>query len=153
LTTSFLPKLTPLQKSVFKRLDTWGEKSSHKFIWVDVLSLPVYSNYALSTEGACHRTQVAVRTQTLGEEAWDRFVAGEEIGDEQDQARADHFMESMVLQVYHKETVEVLARFERTADALPSGPRPMLTQRWKQIHTITYDAVKNGISVPVDGYA
>lgn len=106
----------------------------------------MYRNYTLSSEGVCHRTQVAVRSQTLKIAVWNKFVAGRDVKDDQDESKADLFIVSRILQVYYETAEKALRDLENTGDLLPSAPRGTLMRRWEQIKELIREAFRGGIN-------
>lgn len=99
-------------------------------------------NYTLSAEGLCHRTQVAVRTQTLNLRNWKRYVAGLEVTDPDDEAKADAFILSRILKVYQAEAEHALACLEEVE--IEQRQRSILVRRWAQIRELVAQVMRNG---------
>ena len=97
-----------------------------------------YTLYPLS-KGYCHRTAVAVRTQTLSTEDWNLFFLGEtpSIGEVRDEELANEYIAKQVLRPYLKEAERTLWYFESEAMRVRVGVErtvwEMLKRRWIQI--------------------
>ncbi|KAL9126595.1 MAG: hypothetical protein Q9217_004387 [Psora testacea] len=103
-------------------------------------------HYTLSDEGVCHRTQVAVRTQTLDSRKWEEYVAGYIVGDEHDDAEADAFVATRIMRVYYEEAKAASLELDKAGDILPFKQRETLLMRWKQIKLLIQKAFTNGIN-------
>ncbi|KAL8772042.1 MAG: hypothetical protein Q9209_002708 [Squamulea sp. 1 TL-2023] len=97
------------------------------------------SNYSLSSDGVCHRTQVAIRAQFLSVDLWLEFIAGRnsnEVGAEQD---AQALITGQVLEPYFQEAENALEWLRNPSGAwteLSYGPRKVLIRRWNQIRVL-----------------
>ncbi|SLM38471.1 SET domain [Lasallia pustulata] len=105
-------------------------------------------NYTLSREGVCYRTQVAVRTQTLGNKDWRKFIEGKEneMEEMRDESKADYFIAVRVLDGYADEATKALAGFAKYGSAFPEYPRSTLKKRWMQIAELVKEAYDNSIN-------
>ena len=113
-----------------------------------------WGNYNLnSSEGVCHRTQVAVRALTTNVARFKQFVAGKEVEKDRgrEERKADVFVVREILQVYF-ETAEgaIMCLEEEEGDGggslLPTDCRATLIKRWKQIKRLIQDAFVNAIN-------
>lgn len=100
----------------------------------------------LGSDGICHRTQVAVRTQTLSLAAWTDFVAGREDDDDEAKTRTAMYIAFNILQVYNEETEEALRDLKGTGLEMSRRPRRTIVQRWEQIKRLIDDALNNAIT-------
>ena len=112
--------------------------------------LTAHRYYTLSRDGVCHRTQVAVRTQTLSNRDWKKFVEGKEaeMDEERDESKANAYVCQNILDAYYSEATNALECFEEEEFrdyALPKTISTTLTQRWTQIRSMIRDALKNDI--------
>ena len=113
-----------------------------------------WGNYNLnSSEGVCHRTQVAVRAVTTNVARFKQFVAGKEIDKDRDreERKADLFIVREILQVYFETAEGAIKCLEEEEGAgggslLPTNCRATLIKRWKQIKRLIQDAFVNGIN-------
>ncbi|MCJ1248619.1 hypothetical protein MMC30_005837 [Trapelia coarctata] len=108
--------------------------------------------HSLSREGVCHRTQVAVRTQTLNRRDWGHYVQGratsiEEVDDEK---KADAWICRQILMTYHNDAIHALKLFRDSCVRRPAGVtdpiRSVLQTRWMQIETMIRNAFNNSIN-------
>ena len=108
----------------------------------------------LARDGVCWRTQVAIRTQTLEIEDWQKFVKGRpiSIGDEDDQCNVDVFLATHVLLPYFQEADQT-EKYLISADArtleLPEVFTKLALKRWSQIKSLLRTAVQSSIVEPV----
>ena len=103
------------------------------------------SHYTLSVEGVCHRTQVAVRTQTLDTSRWESFVAGHIFENEQDDSKTDWLIAMRILQVYFEEAEGAIVGLQKVEHILPPVQRQTLLKRWGEIKVLIQQAFTNGI--------
>ena len=106
----------------------------------DLISI---SKYALTSDGVCHRTQVAIRGLILNDKDFRKFVHGEEGIEERDEAQANEFIASKILQVYDREAKETLQALERVDDVGIEVQKWTLMKRWAQIRNIIQRARGN----------
>ena len=108
-------------------------------------------NYHLiPIQGPCHRTAVAVRTQTLNFRNWKRYVAGLSVDDLEDEVKADKFLVERILQVYLGEAQHALGCLRKVGDEqgeiggrheeIRRGMRDVLVRRWGQIRGMVEEA-------------
>ncbi|MCJ1469926.1 hypothetical protein MMC07_008570 [Pseudocyphellaria aurata] len=99
-------------------------------------------DYTLGREGVCHRTQVAIRTETLGIPEWTKFIEGQDVVNMCDERKADSYIVSRILDVYFSEAANALNYLETTTE-LQAGPQKMLVKRWSQIKSLITDAFRH----------
>ncbi|KAL9609967.1 MAG: hypothetical protein Q9167_005295 [Letrouitia subvulpina] len=90
-------------------------------------------NYVLAEQGPCHRTQVALRTITLSDDNWHRFLNGIEPDDLQDEVKANEFIERHVIEPFLAEVRIAISILERRDEQCSTAPRKILLSRWRQI--------------------
>lgn len=92
-----------------------------------------YKKYVLDREGACYRTQVALRAMVVPERRWLRFIAGSDDG-EADQQKVDELLKKLLgtLKADSLEKVEMLEGLKKEGKE-DSGQIDCLIKRWKQI--------------------
>ena len=73
-------------------------------------------------------------------------MAGLEVDDPDDKAKADTFILTQILDVYYVEAEHVLACLGDVADEVGQGPREVLVKRWAQIRVLITEAARNGIN-------
>lgn len=123
---------------------TWGKSSTLCIRPPNPKLIPV-RNYILGSDGVCHRTQVAVRTQTMDLPSWTDFVAGHQKDDGKAEIRTEKFITSQILQVYHEEAEKALYRLKRMEHTKLLRQRQVIIRRWEQIQRLIRDAFeKNG---------
>ena len=108
----------------------------------------------LAPDGPCWRTQVAIRTQTLGFKDWQKFVDGLPISidDEMDQRDADAFLASHALLPYFREADQAekyLISIDAGTLRLPEVFVEMALKRWRQIKNLLRTAVQSSLVEPV----
>ncbi|MCJ1427429.1 hypothetical protein MMC29_005332 [Sticta canariensis] len=96
-------------------------------------------DYTLTRDGVCHRTQVAIRTQTLGIPEWEMFVEGRDGADVGVERRTDAYIATQIIDVYYSEAENALDCLETKTELHP-GPRKILVKRWSQIKHLIMDA-------------
>lgn len=72
-------------------------------------------------------------------------MAGLEVDDPSDEDKADAFMMSRILEVYHAEAEHALACLTEVRNGIEQGHREVLRQRWTQIRELIIEAVRNEI--------
>lgn len=107
------------------------------------------SNYTLTSDGVCHRTQVAIRGLILDDKDFRRFVHGQENFDERDEAQANEFIATKVLQVYNWEAEEALQALKRVDDIGIQVQKGIMMKRWVQIRNMIQRAHRNYASLPI----
>ena len=134
------------QKSRRQKLDRFG------YLGYDILSLSQVvddlisiSKYALTSDGVCHRTHVAIQGLILNDKDFRRFVHGQEGIKECDEAQANEFIATKILQVYHWETEEALQALERVDDIEIQVQKRTVMKRWAQIRNMIQRAHGNGV--------
>lgn len=132
-----------LERAGYLGFDPLVEKSSL------ARSYKACRNYTLSREGVCYRTHVAVRTQTLGNKDWRKFVQGKEneMEEEKDESKADGYITVRILNGYADEARKALAGLAKYGTSFPEYPRSTLTKRWTQIEELVKGAYDNSINV------
>lgn len=110
-----------------------------------------WGNYAVSSDGVCHRTQVAVRALTTNVARFKQFVAGREIDKEREDSKADTWIVGQILQVYYETAKTAIKHLEPEEndddrESLPEAVRATLLKRWKQIKRLIQEAFVNGIN-------
>ena len=118
-------------------------------------------NYTLypAPRGPCHRTAVAIRTQTLSADDWDLFVLGEapSIGEARDERLANEYIVEHVLSPYLEEVERALQKFEDDGMRIGLGvSKPvwlMLRRRWRQVKLMLEGALDHLGNVDQDGMA
>lgn len=93
-------------------------------------------------DGVCHRTQVAIRALLLDNKDFTKFVNGQEACDERDEARADEFIASKILEIYTWEAEQAIQALERLDDEETQSQKRVLTKRWRQIMDMVHRAEK-----------
>ncbi|CAF9931011.1 MAG: hypothetical protein HETSPECPRED_007771 [Heterodermia speciosa] len=106
-------------------------------------------NYTLTSDGVCHRTQVAIRGLILDDKDFRRFVHGQENFDERDEAQANEFIATKVLQVYNWEAEEALQALKRVDDIGIQVQKGIMMKRWVQIRNMIQRAHRNYASLPI----
>ncbi|KAL9120407.1 MAG: hypothetical protein Q9187_003030 [Circinaria calcarea] len=127
--------LSKLHHSTLKRLENAG----------------YLGNYTLSCEGLCHRTQVAVRTMTIGKRDWQLFVEGreEEMEAERDEFKADSWVCYKLLdecKVEAEYSLEMLEDERMKDPDFTEAMQATLIKRWTQIKRLIFEAFRNGIN-------
>ena len=107
-------------------------------------SLMQEREYFLGVEGPCYRTQVAIRTQTLGLRRWQRFVhLCEAPGDDNsNDKKASDFLIHKILIPYFEAAIissEHLSKYDSSAQEIPDGMLRFALQRWRQIKIFLED--------------
>lgn len=92
-----------------------------------------HRNYVLAEQGPCHRTQVALRTMTLSDEDWHKFLNGLEPDDLQDEVKADAFIKRHVIEPFLAEVGIAISILERRNEQFSTAPGKSLLSRWRQI--------------------
>ena len=92
-------------------------------------------------DGVCHRTQVAIRALLLDNKDFTKFVNGQEASDERNEARADEFIASKILEIYTWEAEQAIQALERLDEETQSQKR-ILRKRWRQIVDMVHRAEK-----------
>lgn len=87
----------------------------------------------LAEQGPCHRTQVALRTITLNDDDWHKFLNGIEPDDPQDEVKADAFIERHVIEPFLTEVRTAISILERRNEQFSTAPGKILLGRWRQI--------------------
>lgn len=88
--------------------------------------------YVLDREGACYRTQVALRAMVVPERRWLRFIAGSDDGDA-DQEKVDELL-SMLLGRLKADALDKIEKLEDLKkEGKDSGQIDCLIRRWRQI--------------------
>jgi len=124
-------------------------KSRHE---VRYPSITFLRGYSLNSEGVCHRTQVAIRTQTLNCRDWEHYVQGRDTLMEavDHERKADAWICRQILMPYHNDVVQALKCFQEDNFGRPTGVtdpmRSVLRHRWIQIEMIIRHAFSNGIN-------
>ena len=96
-------------------------------------------NYNLDKDGFCHRTEVAIRTQTLKGLDWQRFVDGVNASHAKDEENVCAFITKWILRPCYCEIQETIERV-RKMDNLPLKAQTLLLQRWAQIKLLLLEA-------------
>ena len=102
----------------------------------------------MDSNGVCHRTQVAVRSQTLSDRDWRKFVEGDELimAECQNEAKADSFILEKLLLPYHSAAKQALTLIDMM-QTLPSGHPPLalrtVRRRWMQIKSMVEGLLKD----------
>lgn len=134
------------QKSRRQKLDRFGylgyEILSIYQIVGDLIST---SKYALTSDGVCHRTQVAIRGLILNDKDFRKFVHGQEGIEAHDEAQANEFIATKVLQVYSWEAEEALKALQRVNNVGMQVQKRTLVKRWVQIRDMIQRAHGNGV--------
>lgn len=104
------------------------------------------SKYALNVDGVCHRTQVAIRALLLDNRDLKKVVDGHEVSDERDEARAEEFIASNILQIYMWEAEQAIQALGRLDDEEIQCQKRVLTQRWRQIMDMIHRAEEMSIA-------
>ncbi|KAL8967319.1 MAG: hypothetical protein Q9183_002976 [Haloplaca sp. 2 TL-2023] len=89
------------------------------------------SDYTLSQDGICYRTEVAIRAQTLARADWERFIEGIDV----ERLEDDDFnalIQSYLLMPFRLKAQNAI-RMLRNPGKVPPGARRSLIMRWKQI--------------------
>ena len=116
----------------------------------------MYRNYTLTSEGVCFRTQVAIRSVTLNNRDWKKFMAGTLDETELSKSQAAAVLQREVLRVYEKEAEEALqhlakekshemvtrAEKREIASKIPRYATEVLLSRWKQILDMIHRAME-----------
>jgi len=89
-----------------------------------------YGNYALDSNGICHRSQVALRLLCLPLKAWKKFVSGGESGDK-DQPKVNKALHD-ALKSYESKIKDVSNHLSTLTNSC-ENQRGILDQRWTQI--------------------
>ena len=104
------------------------------------------SNYALTSDGVCHRTQVAIRGLILNDKDFRKLVHGQEEIEERDEAQANEFIATKILQVYNWEAEEALQALGRMNNVGIQVQKRTLMKRWAQIRDLVQRAHGNIIN-------
>ena len=124
-------------------LAIWGMNIlSFSHIVGDLINI---SKYTLASDGVCHRTQVAIRGLILNDKDFGRFVHGQKGDDERDEAEANEFIATKILQVYNWEAEEALQALEVLDDVGIQVQKRTLVKRWAQIKKMVRRAYGNGV--------
>ncbi|KAG8534258.1 uncharacterized protein KY384_001102 [Bacidia gigantensis] len=107
------------------------------------------ANVGYLGEGVCHRTHVAVRIQTLGQDQWEDYVAGRLLETEQQEIEAETFLVKTILKTYFEEAKNAIRILETSKDYGRSAQWELVFKRWKQIKELIVQAFSNGISEKV----
>ena len=108
----------------------------------------------MSSDGVCHRTHVAVRTQTLSYWDWKRFVDGDEsvADDLVKEAKAASFISERLLVPYHQ-TAMCAKRILDTEEMQNCGLSPStlstIRRRWSQIESLVGVLLGNALKETV----
>ncbi|KAI9733379.1 MAG: hypothetical protein M1834_003463 [Cirrosporium novae-zelandiae] len=95
-------------------------------------------NYVLTKDGACYRTQVAMRLRCRSPSRWKKFIRGEDTGEEEAQVVDGHIR--MLIDIYRLETSDALKKLEKSAKNIPFHMLTMLKKRWEQIQVLLESA-------------
>ncbi len=105
----------------------------------------------LSSDGVCHRTHVAIRTQTLNIPDWKKWVAFENKANRAQEMKAEQYIVRQVLDVCYTEARDTLNFLEKnpseSSNLISEPVRTLLIRRWTQIMEMIRDAFK---SAPCD---
>ncbi|KAI9879918.1 MAG: hypothetical protein M1830_006585 [Pleopsidium flavum] len=111
-------------------------------------------NYTLSSAGVCHRTQVAVRMQTLSPYYWRKYVAGADLPPEvRDESKADALIWGRLIEPYLREVESALERLRGEEGMVPEGVSAVLVRRWEQIGEllrVVAEGLREGRGVRLD---
>lgn len=99
--------------------------------------------YTLSSDGVCHRTQVAVRTYCMDPQRWNKYVDGIFDEDDVDEKSTNREIEKRIFQPYHKEASLVLEHLVKSAE-VSETIKAKLDQRWRQVIEIIQKAQAAG---------
>ena len=97
-------------------------------------------DYSLNGDGVCFRTQVAIQRELLGTCSWRKFIAGENVGDENIRANAHDLLGRTVFLPLEKQIQEVILYMENIGNTIPSGPKDLVSRRWLQMRELLYKA-------------
>ncbi|KAL8823188.1 MAG: hypothetical protein Q9191_006088 [Dirinaria sp. TL-2023a] len=101
-------------------------------------------NYILTAEGVCHRTEVAIRTLTLNNHDWQRYVEGLSVSKEAcDEPRTNTIIETNILSVYHEAVQKTLKALDEIDNESVKLQKETLTRRWLQIE-VTVERARRG---------
>ena len=95
----------------------------------------------MDSNGVCHRTQVAVRCQTLSDRDWRRFVDGDELimAKCPNEAKANSIILEKLLRPYHSAAKQALTLMDMMQSPPSGDPHlalPIVRKRWKQIESM-----------------
>ncbi|KAL9044069.1 MAG: hypothetical protein Q9214_002771, partial [Letrouitia sp. 1 TL-2023] len=76
---------------------------------------------------------VAMRTITLSDDDWHKFLNGIEPDDLQDEVKADAFIERHVIEPFLAEVKIAISILDRRDEQCSTAPRKILLSRWRQI--------------------
>ncbi|KAI4157398.1 MAG: hypothetical protein L6R39_000680 [Caloplaca ligustica] len=93
-------------------------------------------DYAVTRDGVCWRTEVAVHTQTLTDSAWKRFTQGLDVDDDDYERKGEVFIRNNLLEPLRREA-EQRSKQLHNSIVLAVNPRQVLIQRWKQIRALS----------------
>ena len=102
----------------------------------------------MDSHGVCHRTQVAIRSQTLSDRDWRRFVEGDELimAECPNEAKADSIILEKLLLPYHSAAKQALTLIDLMRTP-PSGHLPLVLpivrRRWIQIKSMVEGLLKD----------
>ena len=100
----------------------------------------LHRNCHLTCEGICFRSHVAVRTQTLEESRWSKYLTGEIFESRQEEAKADSFIAQYLLQTKVEQIDEVIETISRMLRIGSDNFLNTILERWKQIRMLISQA-------------
>lgn len=113
------------------------------------MQLTTIRNYIINCEGACFRTQVAIRVLTLRAKEWRQYVQGQFEEDEQSETAADVMLWQRVLTVYDCEATSAITHIEDViwkGTEIPASILATTLKRWIQMRGLIREAVSNSIN-------
>ena len=102
-------------------------------------------NYSLTSDGVCYRTQVAVRTRTLPQDRWEKFIAGQLFESRREEMQADLLIAREILLKRFKEAQNAVQAVQFEYEKVKSSSLVTLLQLWEQIRVMTYQAFLKSI--------
>ena len=102
----------------------------------------------MDSNGVCHRTQVAVRSQTLSYRDWRKFVEGDELimAECPNEEKADSIILEKLLLPYHsaaKQALALIDMIQTPPNDHPPLALPTLRRRWMQIKSMVEGLLKD----------